>query len=371
MGCWDIYCFLCGNPARRIGNNYDKIILKDIILEGVPFYKDVINGKTTMKNKKRIIDLYKQMYEIYKNDKEFIEKFIILWNNTYLFYEYNKEFPEKFINLYKKTYEKFKNINELIKNFEKLNKTTKWVEKCTFLTTDNKIIHNCKIGDDDNFFTDSKNNNYNNIMEYADIWEESYGVFVHTDCWKYVKNKFNINLNYSYLPILNSIKNPGYKIFNFINYGTIEKYWRQDFNFIKVLIDSNEHLVTSPLVENSLTSLFINKIFSKLKIRLDSERKGPITSAGFYNNGTYKIGLNGNFWQIKSGKWIEIKEPVSKIIKIINRKDGTKFIRQLKFIGEYNNIPLFVQSIKHEKQNSTFELICIESYLPILNKKIK
>jgi hypothetical protein len=54
MGCWDIYCFLCGNPARRIGNNYDKIILKDIILEGVPFYKDVINGKTTMKNKKRI-----------------------------------------------------------------------------------------------------------------------------------------------------------------------------------------------------------------------------------------------------------------------------------------------------------------------------
>ena len=72
-----------------------------------------------------------------------------------------------------------------------------------------------------------------------------------------------------------------------------------------------------------------------------------------------------------SGKWIEIKEPVSKIIKIINRKDGTKFIRQLKFIGEYNNIPLFIQSIKHEKQNSTFELICIESYLPILNKKIK
>jgi len=338
MGCWDIYCFLCGNPARGIWDNYVKLILEDII------YYENSKDKTYIENNKNIINLYKKIYEFYKNDKKIINKFKKL------------------------------NKTKFIVNFNKLNKTTKWMNKCTFLTTDNKIIHNCKEVSCNIDFKDSKKNIYTHDpfkISKSNILEPN-GVFVHTDCWKYIKNKFNIKLNYSYLPIFShSIKYTGNKIFNFINYGIIEKYWNQYFDFTNVIIDSNEYLLTSPLVENSLTSLYINKIFSKLKIRLDSERKGPITSAGFYNNGTYKIGLNGNFWQIKSGKWIEIKEPVSKIIKIINRKDGTKFIRQLKFIGEYNNIPLFIQSIKHEKQNSTFEFICIESYLPILNKKFK
>jgi hypothetical protein len=338
MGCWDIYCFLCGNPARGIWDNYVKLILEDII------YYENSKDKTYIENNKNIINLYKKIYEFYKNDKKIINKFKKL------------------------------NKTKFIVNFNKLNKTTKWMNKCTFLTTDNKIIHNCKEVSCNIDFTDSKKNIYTHDpfkISKSNILEPN-GVFVHTDCWKYIKNKFNIKLNYSYLPIFShSIKYTGNKIFNFINYGIIEKYWNQYFDFTNVIIDSNEYLLTSPLVENSLTSLYINKIFSKLKIRLDSERKGPITSAIFYNNGIYKIGLNGNFWQIKSGKWNEIKEPISKIIKIINRKNETLFIRQLKFIGEYNNIPLFVKSIKHEKQNNTFEFICIESYLPILNKKIK
>jgi hypothetical protein len=49
-----------------------------------------------------------------------------------------------------------------------------------------------------------------------------YGVFIHTDCWKYIKNEYNIELTYSHLLIIN--KNLDKKVFKFINYGIIEKF---------------------------------------------------------------------------------------------------------------------------------------------------
>jgi len=133
-----------------------------------------------------------------------------------------------------------------------------------------------------------------------------YGVFIHIDCWKFVKNEYNIELKYSNLPIIEK-KIYSTKIFNFINYGSIEKYWHQFFDFIGIIADSNEELCNSPLKSN-LVAKNIKKIISKLKIRNDPERKGPAVSATFYNNGLYKVGLNGNIWTIKNNKWLEIKD---------------------------------------------------------------
>jgi hypothetical protein len=87
-----------------------------------------------------------------------------------------------------------------------------------------------------------------------------YGVFVHTDCWKFVKNKYNIELNYYNLLIIEkNILSP--KIFDFINHGSIEKYWQQDFDLFGIVADSNEELCNNPLKSN-LVAKNIKKIIS-------------------------------------------------------------------------------------------------------------
>jgi hypothetical protein len=56
----------------------------------------------------------------------------------------------------------------------------------------------------------------------------------------FIKDKYKIKLNFSHLPIIKS--NNIYKVFSFIDYGPIEKYWGQDFNFYQILADNQEKL---------------------------------------------------------------------------------------------------------------------------------
>ena len=176
-----------------------------------------------------------------------------------------------------------------------------------------------------------------------------YGVFVHTDCWKFVKNEFNIELNYSYLPIK---KNKLYynKIFDFINYGAIQKYWEQYFDFIKIITDYNEELCTSPL-KSSLVAKNIKKVLSQLKIKYNPERKGPHVSATFFKNNKslFKVGSNGNIWFIKFNKWVEIKDT------ILLRTN--KPIKNIVYSGEYNDKPFFILKYIINKKNIEYEIL--------------
>ena len=186
MGCWDIFCFLCGNTCHPTFND------KETFLENVKDYEK--------KNNK----WFKSIYEVYnKNPKIFLNKL----DNIY--------------------------------------KNTKWTRKCTFLTVDNKIVHNCSEVSCNINFQDKNHNNYVHSTSYSDIYKDSMlGVFVHTDCWKFIKNEYKIKLSYSHLPITEiDVLSP--KIFKFINYGLIEKYWNQFFDYIGVITDSNEELCKS------------------------------------------------------------------------------------------------------------------------------
>ena len=247
MGCWDIFCFLCGNTCR----------VQDLI------------------------------EEINKNNK---------------------------------------NLN----NYKNFKKETKWLKKCTFLTADNKIIHGCHEYACNTGFVDKKNNKYIHSTTYINE-NEMYGVFTHTDCWKFIKSEYNIKLTYSHLPIFD-VKITDTKIFKFINYGSIEKYWDQYFNFIQVFT-TNLDLCKSPL-KCSLLAKNIKKVFSKLKIRTDENRKSPIVSATFYKPNTYKIGINGNIWVTKSNKWIELKNTII--------KDNYKINKHVIYSGDINNKPIFI-----------------------------
>lgn len=286
MGCCDIFCFLCGNTTHSFAISYEDI------------FNDIVQYEKTKNNKK------------YK------------WFNNQIapLYEMNNSNPK-----------------ELKNKINTLRKSTKWLEKCTFLTADNRVIHGCSEVSCNIEFRDGKGNGYWQAREGLD---QMYGVFVHTDCWKFANAKYKIKLSYGDLPIMD-IDPVDVKLFDFIDYGQIEKYWDQDFNFYSMMADNNEKYASSPL-KSEFVRKNIGKIISQLKIKNKKERQGPSVSATFYDENTYKVGLNGNIWKISRGKWIEQKSTVKLTVNTIDKKAV--------YCGEFNTVPLFILSAKFDKK---------------------
>lgn len=303
MGCWDVFCFICGNPCH---SNLEYI--KDM------FHEDNI-----------------------QSHKPFIKNMIT----------------------------KIKSIPTFLKELKELKKNTQWMNKCSMLLANDTNIHNVsEIGCNITF----KNKNVvaqhlsvldNNLNDYP------YGIFIHTACLKYIKKQYNIDLKFSYLP---PVKPNSHKLFD-INYGDIEKYWEQSFNFIDIILDNKKYLCSNPL-QNDKNIVQIKKNISKLKLKIDPKRKGPHVSATFYNEGAIKIGNNNKFWFKKGIKWVEMNDKILNIkIKIDVSKLSNKqkkYVENLPIIGESNVNPVFVINSSCKKYNYKLELITIESYKDVL-----
>lgn len=292
MGVWDIFCFLCGNTCH---NSYYDV---ENLLESVDYYE---------KNKR-----------------------------------------EKYLNYFIPIYEEYKKNPDKIKNkVNEVFKKTNWLNKCTFLCANNKVVHGCSEIFGNITFEDNKKNRYINLT-YSENPNIMYGLFVHTDCWKFIKKQYKIELKYSYIPITNfDIIDP--EIFNFIDYGVIQKYWDQEFNFLQMIIDNNYKLCYSP-EESKATTKNIKKIFTKIKsqIRNEGKRQSPPISATFYNEGIYKVGNNGNIWTIKSGKWIELKNTIKKTVSEVQK---------IVYCGDVNIKPIFVL----KKVKNGFEVLTLKT----------
>ena len=329
MGCWDIVCFLCGNPSHS--SYHDSAELKS----NIELYES--KGKKS----KSFVKYMKPIYNAYLSNPTFMEKIKIDCNTQPLH----------------------------------IGKLTNWMDSCTFLTIDNRVIHKCSEVECNVIFVDSERNTYTHDPEkvFRDYlsFGLNHGVFVHTDCYKWIKKTYKIDLKFSHLPIVYPKKPTfSYKVFNQIKYGSIEKYWEQDFHFMSAVINSDADLLVSPLASNSSTGKRIGKIFSQLKIRLDSKRVGPVVSASFYPSGTYRIGSNKKIWVISGGKWKELNEPVIKSSYEIPTKQINKVTKTFVAIGESGSVPVFIIEIKIKKANM-IELILLttQSQIEILNKK--
>jgi hypothetical protein len=306
MGCWDIFCFICGNPCHQMSIDYINNIKK------LKSYPNIINN---------LIDL---------------------------------------------------------------EKNTRWMNKCSMLLTNDKIKHNMKEVSCNVTFCD--NNNFcakhmgKQISRDECSFIDNCGVFIHTDCWKFIKNTYNIELKFSNLPKIKYLQSSELKklkdwntIFD-INYGDIKKYWRQYFEFVELVIDKKKYLCSSPL-KNDKNIKQIKKNISALKIKNDSERIGPIVSATFYDEGDIKLGKNNFFWIKKNNKWLQINE---KLIKIMVNIDITKlnnkqkkFIEHIPYIGQHNTNPIFIISSDNLKKNIyRLKLILSENYKNILIENI-
>jgi hypothetical protein len=245
-----------------------------------------------------------------------------------------------------------------MKELDDLDKMTKWMNKCTMLLPNNKVVHNCKY--DSLGFTSPKgyiiHSLGSNLDEY--IMNSNYGLFIHTDCYNYVHQKLKVKINYSMIPV-----KPGhsYKIMESLDYGKIENYLQQDFNFLQLVLDKNQELCISPLINNKT----IKTVLSQLKIKKDNSRKGPHVSATFYSNGDIKFGNNGKLWIVNKNKWTEIKDNIIELKLMLTKYNN--FIRSFSFIGQYNKHGIFVKDIDKKK----IVLLTLEKNIDIINKNIK
>jgi hypothetical protein len=250
-----------------------------------------------------------------------------------------------------------------IKELKELKKQSKWMDKCSMLLINDQVIHNVtEVACNITFCNKSRklcaehiDKNINLLKNCSFMDDTKYGIFIHTDCWKYIKKSYKIELKYSYLP----------KIIN-INYGDIENYWEQEFNFQGILNDNKQYLCSSPL-KNDKNINQIKKNINSLKIKNDPNRVGPSISATFYDPGDIRIGKNKKFWIIRNNRWQEINDNVIKIKLDINitkiSKKKENYLKKIPFIGQYNTIPIFISSYKKINKNIYhLELLLNESY---------
>lgn len=315
MGGWSIYCFICGNTCYSFNKNYiDEI--KEYIIE----YNDLIKQDKLSLNDKKTIKFLK-----YYIDLSLIPNYM-------------------------------NNMKELIKN-------SKWMNKCTMLLSNNQIKHNCYLDSDNIEFTNSSNQRYSQMIYNSNSYplneKEYQGIFLHSDCWKHIKNKFNIELKFSDIPLTNHTINK--KIIKDIDYGLIENYQEQDFNFLKIINDNNQYLCSSPL-KGDKNIKQINKNINQLKIRYDKNRVSPNVSATFYKDGNIKIGNNNKFWYIENNRWNQLNEDIVSVKLNINYNKlknlkRFKFLNNIPLIGLHNTLPVFIKSIIISKNNYIITLL--------------
>jgi hypothetical protein len=161
-----------------------------------------------------------------------------------------------------------------IKKVKHFVKKTLHLNMCTFLTESNKIIHDCYEKSGCGQFKDGQNNNYSLLLHKEDDTRfkhkkdiknsVEYGVFLHTDCWEHIKNKYNIELCFSDIkPSI--IKELEDNSFVKIKYGGIvDRYIQgQYIDYAKIFEDGNLYLCYSPL-KNKKNNKRFDKIIEQI-----------------------------------------------------------------------------------------------------------
>jgi hypothetical protein len=168
-----------------------------------------------------------------------------------------------------------------------------WLNNCTILTSSGDIIAGCKEIAGNTVF---KKNTIYEITPHI-VSSNVRCVFLHDKCWKFIKNKYGIKLDYSMIkPINDKIK---INILAGVDYGIVEKYWEQFFDFDR----APEYMRQFESPKNIAR---MKKIIRQMK--LSKLRVGPNISATFDEDGSIRMGNDRMFWQNKNGKWVRLVE---------------------------------------------------------------
>jgi hypothetical protein len=225
----------------------------------------------------------------------------------------------------------------------------KWIEKAYFMTTTNEIKKICsEISCSNVFSCANERKSYISELYPHRIYDESdeaiTGYFIHRDCYEFIKKRFKINIVFG--DFYYSAKNKLTIDDHYVNFGGVEKYWEQYFDWNKIIEDENFWMAESPL-KNTKNAQRIIKIIKQLKIK--AGRKGPTISASFFKNGDIKIGNDGYFWIIKNKKWTKIPEkPITEKVK-----NTINLIKKIPKIGFTNTNPIFISKTNFDNHEIT------------------
>ena len=274
--------------------------------------------------------------------------------------------------------------------YNNIQKKLLWLNKCTILLANNKVVHSCESYDCGNSFISKNtkngkseiysvnlfaNNFYGNIYFNNKIQQSlnNIGIFLHTDCWMFIKMKYGIELKFKDLPIDRTNKLPSQIPINKMNYGIISTYWNDNMRFDEMYLDKNIWMAYSPLQDTHeivKIKARILRIISQLKLKKD-KRSGPSVSATFYKNKDIKYGNNNKFWIKKIDKWTQMTDEIITFKYIINNKENDtlkRYIKTIPQIGEYINKPLYIESFDC---NKSITFIGTDITIKELQKKLK
>lgn len=260
-------------------------------------------------------------------------------------------------------------LNKMKVNEKTINRIFKKLQRCIILTFDNKILRNSY--QDGGYLI--------NGTDFYDYWgmninnyQMKRGAMIHTDCWKYIKNKYNIELCHGDLPYINTIDlSP--KMHDLmtthadglaVNFGEIQKYQLQYFDLIGCIRDGNHWMIDIPQnTKNPRNITRINKIVKQYKLNRSNSRPSPNISATFFVDGVIKIGNDMKFHIIRKGRWYPTNEKViTKHYEVSHDRKQyransdiirrNKFLNKLKQIGSYSYQPIFISRIEFGKKYS-------------------
>ena len=193
------------------------------------------------------------------------------------------------------------NVN---KDFIKILKSkSKWMNKITILFEGKKAKHGFIETDCNVTFKNKSGETYNYLVE------EDKGIPIHTSCWKMVKEKLKINLEYEHFDLKKFKKSNEYYPYTGFNYTPIAKYWEQSFNLKKLQSKKSEwYLLFSPTENTTESKQNIKRILNnvkKLNKKQSKEKKNrpsPSESATQFKEGTKKKGNDGKMYIITVNK---------------------------------------------------------------------
>lgn len=217
-------------------------------------------------------------------------------------------------------------------------KLYRWLNSCTILLPDGKVVHNtietsCNITFEARSYSKIKLPKYYIGRDKSKIKPDTaalsmitaapglnkldilsgeindFGVWLHDDCYEYVKRSTGLDLSFNNLP---EQLWDMYGHFKGVNYFDMNAYLlEQDFLFDELFSDKKHWLLLSPISPGSAKNRArINKILSMLKltkseVKKRNSRPSPPLSATFVKNKTCMIGNDDNLWIKKAGRWVK------------------------------------------------------------------
>jgi hypothetical protein len=258
------------------------------------------------------------------------------------------------------------------KEYKELIKKSKWLKNATMLLQNNKVINGCREVGCNIEFEAKDGKMYTAVEDSINGLGESdnIGIFIHTNCWKYVKIKYKVELKYSDIPL--AVINRRYKVP--IKYGDITKYQSQIMDYVKMFQDNNIYMMIDPLKNDKMNNIRLKKIINQLKLK-STLRPSPSMSATFNKTGDIRMGNNGKFWIIKNNKWFEIKDSIVKKTAIMDyRKTKSNIIKEISGIpqiGEKNTKLIFINNFVLKKGMYEIQFIGNEETVNKLINKMK